>query len=250
MHRFRLGTVLGTGFRIWLRNAPSFLLITAILLSPFLIWAVLLVQGEPPLAVRRADVERYLYATAFTPLFTILASTGLVYGVVKELSGSSSPAPFLRCFGAGLARFVPALGAAVLATIAVIAGLIAWMVPGVIAMCMLYVTTQAAVLERPGPFGALARSYVLTRGHRVEIFAILLLFWVTNRGVSFAIGLALEGAMQDASIHDAVRLAVYLDLAHTVIVASLASVVASTAYHHLRLEKEGTSAGELAQVFA
>jgi hypothetical protein len=248
MHRFRLGTVLGTGFRIWLRNAPSFLLITAILLSPFLIWAVALVQGEPTLEVRRADVERYLDATAFTPLFTILASTGLVYGVVKELSGEH--APFLRCFGAGLARFVPALGAAVLATIAVIAGLIAWMVPGVIAMCMLYVTTQAAVLERPGTFGALARSYVLTRGHRVEIFAILLLFWVTNRGVSFAIGLALEGAMQDASIHDAVRLAVYLDLAHTVIVASLASVVASTAYHHLRLEKEGTSAGELAQVFA
>jgi hypothetical protein len=148
MHRFRLGTVLGTGFRIWLRNAPSFLLITAILLSPFLIWAV----------------------------FTILASTGLVYGVVKELSGEH--APFLRCFGAGLARFVPALGAALAATIAVIAGLIAWMVPGVIAMCMLYVTAQAAVLERAGTFGALARSYALTRGHRVEIFAILLLFWV------------------------------------------------------------------------
>ena len=42
---------------------------------------------------------------------------------------------------------------------------------------------------------------------------------------------------------------VYIDLGRAVLMGSLSSVMASSAYYHLRLEKEGTSADELSRVF-
>jgi hypothetical protein len=247
---FQLGTVIRAGFRVWFRNFAPFLLITLLVFSPLLIWGVLTVQGEPSIEVRAAQLERFSsWSQVLVPLLDIVLSAALVYGVVMELSGQH--ASFARCLGTGLARFFPVLGVALLTMLAVIGGLILLIVPAFIVLCALYVTTQVAVLERPGVFGALARSRELTAGHRWELFAIVLGFVVLN----FALTKLMEVSMVDSAtlgednFHEVVRRVMYVDLARIVVTSSLSSVMSSAAYYYLRREKEGTSAGELARVF-
>jgi hypothetical protein len=249
MKRFSLGRVLGTGFRVWLRNLVPFLLITTIIYAPFLIWALSIVHGDATIQTRSADLERLASASVvLVPLLNILVSSGLVYGVVMELKGEH--ASLFRCLGTGLARFFPVLGVALLTMLAVAGGLIFLIVPGLIVLCMLYVSTEVAVLERPGLIGALSRSRELTAGHRWEIFAILFLLGFMNFVLSKVIEtLMLNTQLSATTFHEFVRRYVYIDLGRAVLMGSLSAVMASSAYYHLRLEKEGTSADELSRVF-
>ena len=64
-----------------------------------------------------------------------------------------------------------------------IGGFFLLITPGVIVFCMLYVATQAAVLERPGVRGALRRSRELTRGHRFEMFGLVFILGLLSLGV-------------------------------------------------------------------
>jgi len=246
MERFSLGKVLGTGFRMWFRNLVPFLLITTIIYAPYAIWVVVTVQGQPS----PAELKQIGWATMIlVPLLNILVSSALVYGVVMELKGEH--ASMLDCLGTGLARFFPVLGVAILTMLAIGGGLLLLLVPGLIVTCVLYVTTQVAVLERPGLFGALSRSSELTRGYRWQIFALVLIIGVIN----YAISKGMETLMMDElrqgtdDVYGVIRRFLYIDLGHSILMGSLAAVMSSSAYYHLRLEKEGTSASELGRVF-
>lgn len=249
MERFSLGKVIGTGFRVWFRNLVPFLLITAFIYAPFLIWALSIVHGDASDEQRSANLETLASASVgLVPLLNILVSSGLVYGVVMELKGEH--ASLFRCLGTGLARFFPVLGVALLTMLAVAGGLILLIVPGLIVMCMLYVTTEVAVLERPGLLGALARSRELTAGHRWEIFAILFLIGLMNYVLSKAIEtITVNTGLAATTVEELVQRYVYIDLGRAVVMGSLTSVMSAAAYYHLRREKEGTSADELSRVF-
>ncbi|HWU90063.1 MAG TPA: hypothetical protein VN253_22525 [Kofleriaceae bacterium] len=250
MEQFSLGKVLGTGFRVWFRNLVPFLAITTIIYAPFLIWALMIVHGNPPMETLGKDLQRLNSASlVLVPLLNILVSSALVYGVVMELKGEH--ASMFRCLGTGLSRFFPVLGVTLLTMLAVIGGALLLIVPGLIIACMLYVTTGVAVLERPGLFGALARSSALTAGHRWAIFGLLLILSVINYVLTKGTGhlFVLSPQMTETEVRELVQRYIHVDLARAVLVGSLSSVMSSSAYYYLRLEKEGTSAGELARVF-
>ena len=82
------------------------------------------------------------------------------------------------CISTGIVRLLPVLGVAILQMLAIAGGFIAIIIPGLIVYCMLYVATQASVLERPGIVGALKRSRELTDGHKMEIFGIVVVMWL------------------------------------------------------------------------
>ena len=249
MERFNLGTVFGTGFRVWFRN-PIFLVITAIVYAPFLIWAVVIVNRDRPIADLQADLQSLGNASMLlVPLLNILVSSALVYGVVMELKGEHA-SPF-RCLGTGLARFFPVLGVAILTILAIVGGLLLLIVPGLIVATMLYVTTEVAVLERPGVFGALARSRELTAGRRWEIFAVLFFLWLIDAGLSKGIELlmAQPAELSEDGFRALVQRFIYIDLGRAVVVGSLSAVMSASAYYYLRLEKEGTGADELGRIF-
>src|SRR5678815_3832515 len=108
---------------------------------------------------------------------------------------------------------------------------------------MLYVATQASVLERPGLLGALRRSRELTAGYKWQIFGLLFLLGV----IGFVTNLILTGAMSatphtvDDPFRNLTNL-MYVTVAHQIVFGSLGAVMASVAYYLLRAEKEGTSA--------
>src|SRR5690606_16573342 len=105
----------------------------------------------------------------------------LIPSAFEQLRGRRLP--FVRLFGIGIARLLPAVAVALLQTLilavcfapavaaaslgqpllAVPLGLVA-LVAGAIVMLGLFVSVAACVVERIGPVTALRRSWVLTRG--------------------------------------------------------------------------------------
>jgi len=239
---FGIGNVLATGFRIWVKNLIPFMLITALIYSPVLIWSISSVQGEMTGDRLSAAVKAIQYGSLLMGLLNILVSAALTYGVVMELQGQRSSIG--ACITTGLTRFFPALGVAILSALCIAGGMILLIIPGVIIYCMLYIATQCAVLERPGLLGALKRSRELTRGHKGEIFGLLIILVLLNFGLRWVVtSVTLTGSANDFSHY------AYVLLVEQMIVGSIGAVMASVAYYFLRAEKEGTSAQELAAVF-
>jgi hypothetical protein len=162
-------------------------------------------------------------------------------------------ASFGACIATGIKRFLPALGVALLTALCVGVGILGVVVGAFVVYCMLFVSTQASVIERPGIVGALKRSRVLTAGHRLKIFGMLFVL-----GILFSIATKLvEVVMLPDAAHMTAQQVfaklpayIYVDLVRAVIVGSLMSVMSAVTYFYLRQEKEGTSAAELGQVFA
>lgn len=245
---FGVGNVLATGFKVWWRNLVPFLLITALFCAAPWIWVGSLVYGEPSLDNLQRTTAAFGIATLIGLAVNVFVSAALTYGVVMELHGQR--ASIGTCITTGIVRFFPALGVGVLTWLCVAGASILLVVPGVIVWCMLYVATQASVLERPGLLGALRRSRELTRGHKAQIFGLLLLLGVLGYVTSLiatrvvsSTPRTLEQAFGNMSS------LLYVKLAHQIVFGSLNAVMASVAYYLLRAEKEGTSAAELAAIF-
>jgi hypothetical protein len=77
-----------------------------------------------------------------------------------------------------LSQALPVLAIAILSTIAVYAGLVVFIVPGVIVGLVWAVATQVRINENVGVFQAFSRSAELTRNNRLMIFATNLIFGV------------------------------------------------------------------------
>lgn len=252
--KFGVGKVLGTGFRIWIRNFVPFVVLTALMHSPIVIWGVLVVQGDHGLE-QIEHVIRFLGTSFYlAPLLDILVSAVLAYGVVMELQGQR--VSIFACIATGFRRLFPALGTTISACICIAAGGFAGALPGFvidsevgvgISAClvalyfysMFYIAPQASVIDRAGMGDALLRSQALTRGHRFAIIGLLLLLLALAFGLTILL----------LAIPVGLRALVYLDLARSVLVGSLSATMAGVAYYFLRAEKEGTSATELAVVF-
>jgi hypothetical protein len=248
---FGIGNVLGTGIRIWVRNFAPFMLITALIHSPLWIWSMSTVRGETTIEKLQAAERIARFEIVIGMLLNLFVAAALIYGVVMELRGQR--ASLTACISTGFARFLPALGAALLSMLCIIGGLVMLLVGSIVVACMLYVTTPAAVLERPGVRGALRRSRELTRGHKFEIFGLALILLLA--------GFALEKLVQSVTLphmtepeyaDETMRnfpTYMYVHLVLQMVLDSLSAVMQGVAYYFLRAEKEGTTADELARIF-
>ena len=118
---FGIGNVLATGFRIWVKNFVPFMLITALIYSPVLIWGISSVAGATT-AQSLDHAAKYLPFVLFLTLpLNILVSAALTYGVVMELQGQR--ASIGACISTGVVRFFPSLGVGLLSFLCILGGL-------------------------------------------------------------------------------------------------------------------------------
>ncbi|HEX7839898.1 MAG TPA: hypothetical protein VF469_20620 [Kofleriaceae bacterium] len=243
--------MLGTGFRVWFKNFIPFLVLTGMFHAPPWIWAISVAHGERTLENLHRAAQASLVANLLSWPISILVSAALAYGVVMELQGRR--ASIGASITTGLARFLPALGVWLLSLLCICLSTLALIIPGIIVSCMLYVATQASVLERPGVVGALKRSSELTRGHKMEIFGLVFVLGLLSLAFGLVLGLVTgvysrPGGDIEAVFHRYAQMA-YINLANHVITGSITATMTSVAYYFLRAEKEGTSAAELAAIF-
>lgn len=235
---FGVGRVLGRTFPIWARNIVPFTILSVIVFSPLLIYAVAGFPRDP-----EPDENAVLWYSVKIGVgayvLSLVATGAFVYGVFQQLRGQ--PAGIGACLRVGLTRFFPVLAVAVLAGLLTVLGLLAVIVGAVVVACMLWVAVPVAVVERPGVIASLKRSAQLTSGEKGSIFGILFLIGIVER----VIDKILEAAMGA----DAGMAAVWVSVATTVAFSSLQAVACAVAYHDLRVAKEGVGIEDLVRVF-
>ena len=176
-------------------------------------------------------------------LGSLLASIGqallvgtLLYAVFRHMLGLAAPG-FGTLFSYGIQISVPGILVALAVAFITGFGLVLFVVPGIIAMLMLYVAVPAAVMERLSVMAALRRSYQLTEGYRWVLLSFQIIVWV----VSFLLGWIVEVLFRPLGV----------SMVAGVVVASLAaaftSIVVGLIYHDLRRLKDGATAEDMVQ---
>jgi len=232
---FSAGEVIGRSFSVWFGNFAPFSIVTLIVNLP--VFAL----------VALAPVEERSVMDALANLvsaFANLVVTGaLTFGVLQTLNGA--PVPLGTLLKKGFAKVGSVLLVSFGYGLIVFLGILLLVVPGVIAMCALYVAIPAVVVEDVGPGEALGRSRALTKGSRWGILAVALVVGVVTL---VAAGVAGVAAVRGTSAlpHPIPAL---VSSALMVFATPLGACAAAVAYHDLRVAKEGVDTAALVKVF-
>ena len=156
---------------------------------------------------------------------------------------------------AGLVVAIPLIVMAIISGIAMMIGMVLFVVPGIILYMMWSVSAPALVDERLSIMGALGRSRYLTRGYRWRIFGMVLVLVVLSwlamalmttlvvAGGSFSLQ-AMAKAQQDPSI-----MAIAVLLIMQTLISVVSGVSHASLFVELRNAKDGPSDEALADVF-
>ena len=141
--------------------------------------------------------------------------------------------------------FGGAVGVAVVSALVITLGLIVFVLPGVILSLMFAVAIPIALVERTGITKSLKRSVFLTSGNLIRLFAIIFLPAL----VALAVDLLLAFVFGFSSDDPLSSLSLVYDGLTFCLVLSIEAVIATVAYHDLRVAKEGIGINEIVAVF-
>jgi hypothetical protein len=234
---FRVGDVLTRAWTVFTNNLALFFVTTLIVSLPNLLVAS---SKGPDVA---ANPSRFFTRLGVALLLVVVLNTVgeavIVYGAFQGLRGQ--PVRVGEALQKGLARFFPILGLAIISGIAVMFAFLFFAVPGLILLVMWSVALPVCVLEGLGPTSSLGRSSALTKGHRWQIFGIIILLFIANGLVGFVLDkvLAPMGVMT-AAVAGLIWAALWAAYYNSVLVMI---------YHDLRVTKEGVEVEQIAAVF-
>ncbi len=178
-----------------------------------------------------------------------MLQAALIHGTVADLNGRR--ANFGECLSTGLRFLLPVIGISILTGVAVAIGFILLIVPGVLLLLAWCVNIPVVVTEREDVFAAFGRSWDLTRGHRLQIFGLavvyVLVVWIMD-----AAGIAVTGGLNLANLASPVgfngiewAVLTLLNVAQSLVGATGLAAI----YYELRSIKEGVGPEALASVF-
>jgi hypothetical protein len=194
-----LGELVAVTFDLFGRHLAVFLSLTLVVVAPIVlvvdgVWGRYLAEGgdvDPPTAAAAASLA--LGVLVIPPLVTALHVV-----VVQALARGEEPTVGGALRSAST-RLLPAVAAVVVYSLAVAAGLLALVVPGVWLAVRWYFCAQAAVVDGLGPADALRRSAQVVEGRWWRTFGVLLAFGVVVGAVG-AVGGALAHEIQNGAL--------------------------------------------------
>jgi len=178
-----IGEILGTAFQLYQRHWRTLLAIAAVVVVPFTLLQYLLgdqvrTRGEETAngvvietATWAVGIAGLVAALAGVVMFLVLTGT-ITRAVAAEVAGED---PSLeQSYRFGFHRFWSVLLVSVLVGLAVVGGLILFIIPGIWIGIRLSVSIQALVVEGRRPTEAMGRSWALVGGHWWHAFGTLI----------------------------------------------------------------------------
>lgn len=247
-----VATVIQTTLGIVRRNFGVMLGLAATLtIAPWLLIGLALVAligalgigGTTPMLAAMIPVA-ILGVVAF--LVVWVAYQGAVFQlVVSDLAGNRSK--YAACISVGLRNALPMAGVVFLSVLAIWAGLILLIVPGIMIGMAFCVAGPVRLVEKTSLRQAFTRSRLLTRGNRWRIFGAFTIY----AGIAYAVELLIGALTGGFTPTDTGLIALRAILA--VPLSLLASMVTTTGvavvYAELRRIKDGVGINDLAAVF-
>jgi hypothetical protein len=246
------GRVIGRGFEALKANFLPFFALALLLVGvPGFLGQYFMFSGaqtmDPAFILSRAYWIPVAASFVGTFLGTTLLQGMLTRSTILHLSGR---APDLAGSATLALRLVlPILGLSLCVGLLLVIGFMCLVVPGIMIWCALSVAVPSLVEERSGVFGSIGRSRALTRGSRFQIFLLGALFWIFSVVISGILGVITGVSMWGAAVMPDPLLAGASNGIATSLTALISTVLIAALYVELREVKEGTSAGDLAEVF-
>lgn len=240
---FRIGQVFGRSFGILHRNAVVFIPLGAVAAVPNLLQALQQLRPAPQ-GIGPGSVAWTAGVDVGLPFLSLLLAlcveAVIVYGALQDMHGST--VRLGASLGVGLSRLLPVIGASIGVGVVTGLGLLLLIVPGLIALAMLYVAIPVCVMEKLGPFKSLDRSASLTKGYRWKVFGIVLVPPLIGAIVLEAVSTALPPLAGPTT-------AAFGSFFCEAVINTYEAVVTVVTYHDLRVAKEGVDIERIATVF-
>jgi hypothetical protein len=190
----QLSEILDMGFRL-LRNHFGLLIgISAVIYVPMGIFGTWMRSWMETSAAGASELDLGLAAVsvlAVVVTYSIVAplvSAAITYALGELYLGRS--VTIGAAFRASLPRLLPLVGTMFLATLAIMMGLLLFVVPGLYLMLAFSLLTQVIVLENVAGMTALSRSRELLRGNLLRAVGIILVFSIASGVLGMSLGLA------------------------------------------------------------
>jgi len=239
-----VGAIIGNTFRVLGKNIAAFMVISALVLMPgiaFVAFRLMSLISLSDSSEMMAHVMVTLGIFSMLQLFLqIPAQSAMMYGVANQMSGRSTDLG--ESLRRGVSLILPVIGTSLVVMLAIMGGLILCVVPGIIAMIMLYVAIPVAVVENRGIGDNLRRSSELTEGYRVSILL-----------AAIAIGVVVyivQTIVQQAAIATGNTYAIVIaSVSVSVVTMPIQATMSAVTYMLLRQNKDKINVSEIADVF-
>lgn len=231
------GQVIGDSIRIYSKNLPIIFAIYALPLIPFMVLKALTTANQ--------NVETEIIAALIEMVVSIF-TLGAVTIAVSDVCLGNAPA-LGRSYSAMGRVFGKYLGTYFIYMLAVILGMIALVVPGLIAAVFLLFCLPITVIERRGPIEAIRRSVALGKDFYWRNAGVLLLAILVAVLLMFLIAIVVGTVLGVAGASPtgfafSIIIAILTSLA-----APLFQVPAILLYYDMRVRKENFDGASLAQ---
>jgi hypothetical protein len=244
------GSLIERTFKIWWANVGKLVGVSLVILVPALVLVGVVVGAaavglslkttsgspDPSQAFGMVGGMVAVALVVILPLATIMLG-GINYGVIQWLAGR--PAGVGDMLKQGGRRIWGILLTLLLVMVAVLGGYVLLIVPGIMIANATALAVPATTVEGGGAVQSFQRSLELTRGYRWPLFGAFLAVMAIN----------FVASMMASVLTFIPVLGVLLNLAISVITATIPYVLPAVAYHDLRVAKEGVDTSQLAQVF-
>lgn len=224
------GDLVSTTLVLFARHALLFLSVTLLVVAPLVVlvvgvWAGGFADGGGGNVAAAPGIAAGLLLFLLPVLVTALHVT-----IVRDLGEGQIPT-VAQALRSAAPRFPLAIAAVLVYTALVIVGTVLLIVPGIWVFVAGYFATQAAVMERRGPFDAFRRSSELVDDRWWRTAATLVFGWVLLTIASYPVGSAIDAV--DSGV---VYVALYTLL--EVLTLSLSALFGTLLYFSLRARKE------------
>jgi uncharacterized membrane protein (DUF485 family) len=248
-NKIDIGRVVSRGFDTLHRQIWPFLALSLLFSAlPTLLAQYLLYQNVGTVDFNDPAARLGFFASPLYWLSLLVSFLGMFMlqgALVRSsiLDQNGQPADVGGSIALAIRLLLPMIGLTILSSILIGIGFILLIVPGVIVYLMLIVAVPALVEERRGVIASMSRSRELTKGSRLTIFGLVVLFILFYFVLAMIIGfVGLLGT--DSPIVAAIVAAINSTLTGMFMAVMLASL-----YIELRTVKEGATTDSLASIF-
>ena len=234
------GRVLAQSLAVVGANAGALAMLTVLIHLPVLAAQLYLIVV--PTAGIRAQQEQVAILTGAGLFLSALSNTAVAHGVFQQIQGKS--AGFGECLRVGIARAPTVLLINLVTLVLIFLGSLAFFLPGLFALTVLFVAAPSALAEGRGVIGSLRRSAELTRGSRWSVFSVSLAPLSLLMGLNLMVLLAVGDLKAEQPLANP-RFQVASSILQLLFQA-LISVTMAVTYCTLRLKQEGARKADLA----
>jgi len=230
---FRIGRVFSRTVSLLSRNFPIY-------------FAVATVAAVPSLFIEKSSdvdgVRGALSLLAFLLMVVLapLSQSIMLHTAFQDMRGR--PVSLSEGLRIGFGRFLPLIGITICTGLGIAAGMLLFIIPGLMFLTMWYVSTPACIVERLGVFASIASSSALTKGHRWQVFGMVLLVTIPGAILAGVVKSVLGLAGSEA-------LVMIGSLVWAGLGGAFGAIFAVAVYHDLRVAKEGIDTRQLVAVF-